>query len=127
MRELMARVKALLRRVRLDQEAVGKNDVGEVLQSGDLKIDKNRREAFLKEQPLVLKPKEYELLLYLIEHRSQALSREKILEQVWGWEFAGGSRTVDVHISWLREKIEPDPQQPQRLVTVRGLGYRFEG
>jgi DNA-binding response OmpR family regulator len=74
-----------------------------------------------------LKPKEYDLLLYFAQHRGQVLSRERILEQVWGWEYIGGTRTVDVHVRWLREKIERDPANPARIVTVRGAGYRFEG
>ncbi len=67
------------------------------------------------------------MLLYLARHRGQALSRDLILEQVWGWEYSGNSRTVDVHMSWLREKIERDPAHPTRIITVRGAGYRFEG
>jgi len=86
-----------------------------------------RREVLLENQPIALKPKEFELLLFLANHRSQVLSRNLILERVWGWEFSGGSRTVDVHVRWLREKIESDPANPKRIVTVRGAGYRFEG
>jgi two-component system OmpR family response regulator len=67
-----------------------------------------------------------ELLTYLVENRGRALSREAILNQVWGWDYIGGSRTVDVHIRWLRSKIEVDPAKPTRLVTVPGVGYRFE-
>ncbi len=81
----------------------------------------------LEGKPIGLKPKEFELLLFLARHRGQALSRELILKRVWGWEFSGGSRTVDVHIRWLREKIEPNAAKPTRIVTVRGAGYRFEG
>jgi DNA-binding response OmpR family regulator len=77
--------------------------------------------------PLNLKPQEYALMLYLAQHRGRALSREAILENAWGWEYTGDSRTVDVHIRWLREKIEVDPVNPRRIVTVRGVGYRFEG
>jgi DNA-binding response OmpR family regulator len=76
---------------------------------------------------LPLKPKEYELLLYMAHHRGQVMSRDRILERVWGWDFSGGSRTVDVHVRWLREKIEKDPANPTRIITVRGVGYRFEG
>jgi DNA-binding response OmpR family regulator len=76
---------------------------------------------------LALKPKEYDLLVYLVRHTGHLLSRETILERVWGWDFGGGSRTVDVHIRWLREKIEHDPTTPERIVTVHGAGYRFEG
>ena len=81
----------------------------------------------LDNQPVAVKPKEFDLLLFLARHRGQVLTRELILERVWGWEFSGGSRTVDVHVRWLREKIEKNPALPERIVTVRGAGYRFEG
>jgi DNA-binding response OmpR family regulator len=93
----------------------------------DLTIDISRREVRLKDAALSLKPQEYELMLYLGQHRVRALSREAVLENVWGWEYTGDSRTVDVHVRWLREKIEIDPANPRRIVTVRGVGYRFEG
>jgi len=129
MREFLARVKAQLRRQRLDREQPeqGPATTKEILVFGNLTLDLVRREIRLDTQPLAVKPKEFELLLFLAHHRGQVLSRELILERVWGWDFTGGSRTVDVHISWLREKIEPDPAQPVRIVTVRGAGYRFEG
>lgn len=129
MREFLARVKAQLRRVRLIREEMDSQGemAKEKLQFGNLTLDLTRREILLDEQPLTVKPKEFELLLFLARHRGQVLSRDLILERVWGWEFAGGSRTVDVHVRWLREKIEPDPGQPVRIVTVRGAGYRFEG
>jgi DNA-binding response OmpR family regulator len=137
MRELLARVKALLRRVSLIREelvaegdmasAAGLPDHRPLLTFGDLTIDLARREALRNGEPLRLKPKEYDLLVFLARNRNIALSRDLILERVWGWDFAGGTRTVDVHVRWLREKIEPDPAQPSRIVTVRGVGYRFEG
>ena len=74
-----------------------------------------------------MKPQEYELLLYFAQNRGKVLSREYIVEKVWGWDYIGDSRTVDVHVRWLREKIEPTPAAPTRIVTVRGAGYRFEG
>lgn len=130
MRELMARVKAHLRRERLireetsaEQETSPKN----VLRSGNLTLDLTRREVLLDAKPLALKPKEFDLLLFLARHRGQAVSREYLLEQVWGWEFGGGTRTVDVHVHWLRERIEADPSHPTRIITVRGSGYRYEG
>ena len=130
MRELMARVKAMLRRVRLIREEMQTSEKteekNEQLQSGNLVIDLKRREAKLNNQVLELKPKEYDLLLYFLQHPARALSRNTLLEQVWGWNFTGDSRTVDVHIRWLREKIEVDASHPVRLVTVRGSGYRFE-
>jgi DNA-binding response OmpR family regulator len=129
MRELLARVKAQLRRTRLLREELGAqaSEPSEVLRFGNLTLDITRHEVSLNDQPLAMKPKEFDLLLFLARHRGQAMSRELILERVWGWEFSGGSRTVDVHVRWLREKIELDPTQPTRLVTVRGAGYRFEG
>jgi DNA-binding response OmpR family regulator len=129
MREFLARVKAQLRRVRLTREEMDTQSEAakETLHFGNLTMNLTRREILLDEKPLTVKPKEFELLLFLARHRGQVLSRDLILERVWGWEFAGGSRTVDVHVRWLREKIEPDPAQPVRIVTVRGAGYRFEG
>ena len=135
MRELLARVKAALRRVRLTREEVSAQgqDATAVLQTpaalsfGDLVIDTGRGEVLRAGQALSLKPKEYELLLFLARNRGMVLSRDLILQRVWGWDFVGGSRTVDVHVRWLREKIEDDPAHPVRIVTVRGMGYRFEG
>ena len=130
MRELLARVKAHLRRERLirtEVDAAHEAAPKEILQFGNLALDLTRREARLDEKPLPLKPKEFELLIFLAQHRGQALSREFLLARVWGWEFGGGTRTVDVHIHWLREKIEANPAQPLRIITVRGSGYRFEG
>jgi DNA-binding response OmpR family regulator len=133
MRELLARVKAMLRRVRLIREDAEARTValdsaaGGIMSFGNLEVNSTRREVLYNGKPLALKPKEYELLHYLSIHRGQVLTRETILEKVWGWDFIGDSRTVDVHIRWLREKIENDPAEPLRIVTVRGAGYRFEG
>ena len=129
MRELIARVKALLRRVRLIREEAGNLDSDEpkLMTFGNLVIDMTRREVRLNEQVIPLKPKEYELLTFMGQHKGRVLTRELILERVWGWGFVGDSRTVDVHIRWLREKIEPTPDKPERIITVRGAGYRFEG
>jgi DNA-binding response OmpR family regulator len=102
-------------------------ETDETMQFGNLEIDQARREVRIDGQPVALKPKEYELLVFLARNRGIALSRDLILDRVWGWEHDGSSRTVDVHIRWLREKIEPDPGQAQRIITVRGIGYRFEG
>lgn len=129
MRELLARVKAQLRRVKL-LEKESKNPVPQdnsKLEYNNLVLDPGRREVYHNDQLLQLKPKEYELLYYLAIHKGKALSRDQILEEVWGWEYSGGSRSVDVHIRWLREKIEEDPSNPMRIVTLRGVGYRFEG
>jgi DNA-binding response OmpR family regulator len=130
MRELLARVKAQLRRVRLTRKeattAVGGVIEEEKIVIGDLAIDLARHEALLSGEPLSLKPKEYELLVFLTRNQGLVLSRDLILERVWGWDYSGGSRTVDVHVRWLREKIEPDPANPTRIITVRGVGYRLE-
>ena len=129
MRELLARIKAQLRRLSFahqetpDLEPVSGADRAVL---GDLVIDVGRREVTLKGTPLHLKPKEYDLLLFLTRNRNMALSRDLILERVWGWDYDGGTRTVDVHVRWLRAKIEEDPANPTRIVTVRGIGYRFE-
>ena len=133
MRELIARVKAMLRRVRLTRaEANQTEDLNgkpktEVLDFDDLRINITRREITVNDEVIAFKPKEYELLVFFAQHQGQVLSREFILERVWGWDFIGDSRTVDVHVRWLREKIEKDPANPRRIITVRGAGYRFEG
>lgn len=133
MRELVARVKAMLRRVRLMREEMDKKNQApapqpaQALVFGNLTIDLARHEARLDDRVLGLKPKEYDLLLFLANHQRQVLTRDFILEHVWGWDYIGDSRTVDVHIRWLREKIEPEPGSPSRIVTVRRAGYRFEG
>lgn len=134
MRELMARVKALLRRVRIIREELTASaqtaeppSPASLLQFGPLAINLAKHEVRLNDQALALKPKEYELLVYLAQHPGVVLSRDHILEKVWGWNFTGDSRTVDVHMRWLREKIEENPSNPVRIITVRGVGYRFEG
>lgn len=129
MRELIARVHALLRRSAMPSPASPAGEAGpaQILQSGDLTIDLSRREVLRGNRPLPLKPKEFDLLVYFFRHRGHMLTRQQILEQVWGWDYVGGSRTVDVHVRWLRSKIEPDPAHPTRIVTIRGAGYRFEG
>jgi DNA-binding response OmpR family regulator len=131
MRELIARVKAQLRRSRLLREELGKptstDTPHETLTFDNLVINLTRHEVTLNDKTIQLKPKEYELLLFLAEHRRQMLSREFILERVWGWDYIGDSRTVDVHVRWLRQKIEENSSEPKRIVTVRGGGYRFEG
>ena len=136
MRELLARVKAMLRRVDLIREELSSetsldNDsdipTDAKLIFDNLIIDQSRREVRLDEAVLRLKPKEFELLLFLARHQGIALSRDLILERVWGWTYDGNSRTVDVHVRWLREKLEVDPANAKRIVTVRGIGYRFDG
>jgi DNA-binding response OmpR family regulator len=133
MRELMARVKAQLRRTGMLRDEMARlkapeaNAPQEVLNLDNLKINLTRREVLLDDQVLALKPQEYDLLLFFAQHKGQMLSREFILERVWGWDYIGDSRTVDVHVRWLRQKIEKDAADPARIITVRGGGYRFEG
>lgn len=137
MRELMARVKAQLRRVRLVREELTATTPSETVSQpdfpiermvfNDLIIDLSRREVFFRDMVFHLKPKEFDLLVFMARNRGIVLSRDLILERVWGWDYDGGSRTVDVHVRWLREKIEDDAANPLRLVTVRGVGYRFDG
>ena len=123
MRELMARVAAALRRDRLSREAVA--PVGDVLEGGGVRLDTVAHEVRRGGTLVRLRPKEFELLEYLMRHPNQVLSRDRILEEVWGYEFGGGTRTVDVHIRWLREKLESTPSQPLHLQTVRSVGYKF--
>jgi DNA-binding response OmpR family regulator len=119
--ELLARVRAILRRGR--QGDVGRR---EVLQAGELKVDTGSRRVWRGARESTLSAKEFDLLVCLMRNRGLALSRDLLLERVWGYDFLGDSRTVDVHVRWLREKIEPDPSQPVYIHTVRGTGYRFE-
>ena len=124
MRELMARIRALLRRT----GARATPDLGPtIVASGDLEIDRERREVRKGGATLKMKPKEMDLLLFFAQHRGRVFSREQILDEVWGYDFYGGPRTVDVHVRWIRQKIENDAANPQRLRTVRGSGYLFEG
>jgi DNA-binding response OmpR family regulator len=131
MRELIARVKAMLRRVKIIRDEINLINSGTDQRSffefDKIKIDLGRRELRVDNKIVNLKPKEFELLIYLIRHKNQVLSRDQILESVWGWEYIGDSRTVDVHVRWIREKIEEDPSNPKRIITARGAGYRFEG
>jgi len=122
MREVMARVRALLRRAETkpsEEEAT--------LRAGDLQVDLRKREATLSGEVLRLKPKEFELLSFFMRNQGRAYNREQLLNHIWGYDFAGDTRTVDVHIRWLREKIESVPSKPTHLITVRGVGYRFDG
>jgi DNA-binding response OmpR family regulator len=123
-RELMARIRALLRR----SGPRAQPDAGpSLIIAGDLQVDRERREVRREGRVLALKPKEIDLLLFFLQHPGRVFSREQILDEVWGYDFYGGPRTVDVHVRWLRQKIEADPAAPERIRTVRGSGYLFEG
>ena len=93
----------------------------------DLNIDVVRRQATIGDGVLDLTPKEFDLLAFLASNQGLVFSREQLLEKVWGYDRAGDTRTVDVHIRWLRKKIEADPARPKRLVTIRSVGYKLEG
>ena len=124
LRELLARIRALLRRAIIS--GVKLPEAQSILTVGDIIIDLNRHRVTVKEQPLELTAKEYDLLVFLVQNESYVFSREQLLEKVWGYDFAGDTRTVDVHIRWLRQKIESDPANPKHLLTVRGTGYKIE-
>ena len=124
LRELLARVRAMLRRAEMAVQPAG----GErVLVIDDLEIDIARHQAFSGGTALELSPKEFDLLAFLAKNKGFVFSREQLLDKVWGYDYAGDTRTVDVHIRWLRQKIESDPSKPERLLTVRGTGYKLEG
>jgi len=125
MRELLARVRAMLRRAKmLEPKPVTGTSYFKI---GNLEVDIARRKVTLNDATVDLTPKEFDLLAFLAKNKGLVFSREQLLEKVWGYDFAGGTRTVDVHIHWLRQKIENDAARPQRLVTVRGAGYKLEG
>lgn len=125
MRELIARVKALLRRSAFDPDAQMSSKA--ISFSGNLTINQDRHEVSIEGTILDLQPKEYDLLLFLVKNKKRIVTRDEILTKVWGWEYLGNSRTVDVHMRWLRQKLEDDPNKPKRIVTVHGEGYIFEG
>lgn len=127
-RELVARVRAILRRFeKLRLKQLEKETEASLLEFGDLVINPEGYEVTLRGEMLELTPKEFELLVYLASHRGKVLSRDQLLNAVWNYEFIGDSRIVDVHVSHLREKIEEDTRNPVYIKTVRGIGYKFEG
>lgn len=119
--EFLARVRAMLRRTPAARAVVDQ------LEAGDLKLDLIARRATQGGVEMRLTHKEFDLLAALMRNQGAVLSRDLLLERVWSYDYVGQSKTVDVHVRWLREKIELDPSNPQRIVTVRGVGYRFEG
>jgi two-component system alkaline phosphatase synthesis response regulator PhoP len=148
LRELLARVRAMLRRI--DMIGAGRaalsggppangassssaaptpppvdTPTAPALVMGDLEIDPAGRTVRHHGMPVALKPKEFDLLLFLAQHPGQVFSRDVLLNRVWGYDFVGGTRTVDVHVRWLRSKLEPDAAEPQLIQTVYGVGYKF--
>ena len=124
MMELLARVEARLRR-RTTPPAT--TPVSEGYQFGEVRVDFRSAEVFRGTELVELSAREYQLLRYLIEHPNEVISRDQLLNEVWGYNSMPSTRTVDVHVAWLRQKIEPNPRHPQFLLTVHGLGYRFVG
>jgi two-component system, OmpR family, response regulator len=128
LRELLARIKAMLRRselMREDLERTAGPGQG-VLHAGDLTIDLERHVVSRDGRDISLSPREFDLLAFLARSPRRAFSRDHLLEKVWGYDYSGDTRTVDVHVRWLRQKIETDPAHPELLLTVRGVGYKLE-
>lgn len=123
MMELLARIEALLRRAptTTDSHPV------ETYRFGSVQIDFRRAEIENNGQKIELSAKEFQLLRYFIEHREATLSRDELLNEVWGYDAMPTTRTVDVHVAWLRQKLEPNPKHPQYILTIHGLGYKFVG
>ena len=125
-RELVARVRAVLRR-KTEEKAVSEpNSPSDSLYAvGDVQLDADRYEVSVRGEPIDLTPREFDLLHYLLKNLDRVVSRDQLLDRVWGYEYAGDTRLVDVHISHLRDKIEVDPKSPKFIKTVRGVGYKF--
>ena len=124
MRELVARVRGILRRS-LTTQTQSPNTPRQ-FSLGRIEIDLDSHSAVLNGKPLYLKPKEFDLLAFLVAHQGIAFSRDQLLENVWGYDYMGESRTVDVHVRWLRQKIQSDSGLPPRIITIRGIGYRLD-
>src|SRR5690606_1936363 len=123
-REVVARIKAVLRRVQTTPTEA--HDSSAPLILGNLSVYPERFEVFLNDEQIEFTPKEFELLVYLMENKNRVLTRDQLLSAVWKYDFAGDTRIVDVHISHLREKIEENSRKPVFIKTIRGLGYKFE-
>jgi two-component system response regulator RegX3 len=121
MRELVSRVRANLRRSRMGESPDG----DELLRGGPVELDIARHEARIRGEPVALPPKEFELLEAFVRRRGRLLTRDFLIDAVWGSDYFGDTKTLDVHVKRLRAKIEEDPHRPAHLVTVRGLGYKF--
>ena len=122
-RELVARIKANLRRAQMQAQQAQE----ERLSAGDVVMDVGTRRVAVRDRAVTLSPKEFDLLKVLLSHPGRVLGRDFLLNQVWGEDFFGDTRTLDVHVRWLREKIEQDPSKPEYIQTVHGVGYRFSG
>ena len=128
MRELMARVRAQIRRYRLTTPAKASHEgEAEILISGNLELDVQAHKARMGGRELSLRPREFNLLALFMRGAGRVFTRDQVLQALWSQDYIGDARTVDVHVRWLRAKIEDEPSSPTRIVTVRGVGYRFEG
>ena len=125
LRELVARMRAVLRRSPGD-DGEGDGDGGEALEVGDVRLDPDRHEVVIRGQPAALPLKEFELLAVLLRNAGRVLTRETLIDRVWGSDYVGDTKTLDVHVKRLRAKVEDDPAAPTRIVTIRGLGYTYE-
>lgn len=128
--ELRARIRALLRRGEQGQDGAATDAEGGepgVLFGGGIRVDTMRHEVTRDGQEIELPARLFDLLVYMMRNKGLVVTRDNVLQQVWGYDYAGDTRTIDVHVRWLREKIEQDAANPQRIVTVRGVGYRFKG
>jgi two-component system, OmpR family, response regulator RegX3 len=123
LRELVARMRAVLRRA--PQNRAGETD-SDVLEVGDVSLDPERHEVIIRDSDVQLPLKEFELLELLLVNAGRVLTRETLIDRVWGSDYVGDTKTLDVHIKRLRSKVEDDPSNPSRIVTIRGLGYKFE-
>ena len=122
MRELISRVRANLRRANMAHTADGED---EVLESGPVRLDLGRHEAWVRHEPVTFPPKEFDLLETFLRREGRLLTREFLIDEIWGSDYFGDTKTLDVHVKRIRKKVEADPHQPVHLVTVRGLGYKF--
>jgi len=127
MAELLARVEALIRRSASASGAAAAAITAESYRFGDISVDFRKAEVNKNSQPLDLSAREFKLLKYFVEHRGAALTRDELLNEVWGYNAMPSTRTVDVHVAWLRQKLEENPRHPQFILTVHGLGYKFVG
>lgn len=123
LRELVARMRAALRRAPQPRPP-GAGPA--TLEVGDVCLDPERHEVFVRAQPVVMPLKEFELLAFLLENAGRVLTREVLIDRIWGADYVGDTKTLDVHVKRLRAKVEVDPSKPQRIVTIRGLGYKFD-
>ncbi len=121
MMELLARLEALSRRAPARESSV------DVYQFGTIRVDFRRAEVENSDRKIEMSAKEFQLLRYFIEHREATISRDELLNEVWGYDAMPSTRTVDVHVAWIRQKIEPNPRHPQYILTVHGMGYKFVG